>query len=139
MSVPIGVQHTNGDLVLNPSPAYVMDHGDAILFIAEDDDSYVFASSPHVAVVGVPVTTPEPPPLVEKVLLTGWRRDIRDPIVLLDTMLAPGSEVLAMCPTLRHFSCDDFLLVLCRYTYWLMLQLKSGMKRCWRMGSISRH
>jgi hypothetical protein len=95
-AVPIGyvtVDEKGGSHVeLNPNKSHIMDVGENVIFIAEDDDTY----APEVPLSIQVSTTIEPIiPMgdPEKILFCGWRRDIRDMMLQLDSMLAPGSEL----------------------------------------------
>ncbi|XP_023633518.1 probable ion channel POLLUX isoform X4 [Capsella rubella] len=82
-AIPCGVKvAADGKIVLNPSDDYVLEAGDEILVIAEDDDTYAPGSLPE-----------DPPKYPEKILFCGWRRDIDDMIKVLEALLAPGSEL----------------------------------------------
>jgi hypothetical protein len=77
---------------LNPPGDYIMQYGDKILVLAEDNDTYEYGPSND------PVKTPVPefklpPPLPEKILLCGWRRDFDDLITELDKWVPPGSTL----------------------------------------------
>ena len=93
-AIPLGYKNSNsGTIELNPSKHHIMKPGEELIVIAEDDDTY----------------KPEPPwretglcPLPlweeteqqpEKILFTGWRRDVRDMLLHLDSLVAPGSEL----------------------------------------------
>ncbi|KAF2561357.1 hypothetical protein F2Q70_00015293 [Brassica cretica] len=82
-AIPCGVKvAVDGKIVLNPSDNYVLEEGDEIVVIAEDDDTYAPGSLPE-----------NPPKYPEKILFCGWRRDIDDMIKVLEALLAPGSEL----------------------------------------------
>ena len=92
MAIPIGYSDDSGHVELNPRKDYVMKKGQALIVIAEDDDTYEPQDIVEVDVELVPEPVPElgDP---EKILFCGWRRDVRDMMLLLDTMVAPGSEL----------------------------------------------
>ncbi|KAJ4909968.1 putative ion channel POLLUX [Raphanus sativus] len=92
-AIPCGVKvAVDGKIVLNPSDDYVLEEGDEILVIAEDDDTYAPGSLPEVRKCHFP-KMPNPPKYPEKILFCGWRRDIDDMIKVLEALLAPGSEL----------------------------------------------
>jgi hypothetical protein len=95
-AVPIGyvrIDEKGGSHVeLNPNKSHIMNVGENVIFIAEDDDTY----APEVP-LDIQVTTTIEPIIPmgdpEMILFCGWRRDIRDMMLQLDSMLAPGSEL----------------------------------------------
>ncbi|KAK9904600.1 hypothetical protein M0R45_000564 [Rubus argutus] len=93
-AIPCGVKVASlgGKIILNPDDSYVLQEGDEVLVIAEDDDTYAPATLPTVkeATFIQIARTPRKP---QKILLCGWRRDIDDMLVVLDAFLAPGSEL----------------------------------------------
>merc|ERR1719310_1335170 len=85
-------------IILNPLGLDVLEEGDSLLFIAEDDDTY----SPYNAdgsLADFSCFTGhcpdfEPPPVPPtKTLLIGWRRDIQDMVMELDKWVEPGSQL----------------------------------------------
>ncbi|KAJ4723766.1 Ion channel CASTOR [Melia azedarach] len=93
-AIPCGVKVAScgGKIILNPDDSYILQEGDEILVIAEDDDSYAPATLPTVKEASfIHIARPARKP--QKILLCGWRRDIDDMIVVLDAFLAPGSEL----------------------------------------------
>ncbi|PTQ28100.1 hypothetical protein MARPO_0173s0003 [Marchantia polymorpha] len=93
-AIPCGVKVAadRGKIVLNPEDDYVMAEGDELLVIAEDDDTYCPAEVPKIRKGSLPRVV-SPPKLPEKILFCGWRRDIDDMILVLDSFLASGSEL----------------------------------------------
>ncbi|KDO16036.1 hypothetical protein SPRG_18429, partial [Saprolegnia parasitica CBS 223.65] len=92
-AIPIGVETTDGDIVIKPDKGRSMRAGEKIIFLAEDNDSYKVRETP----IEIP-SCPDYPLVVterhiEKILMCGWRRDIRDMIKLIDDVAMPGSEV----------------------------------------------
>ncbi|EIE23062.1 hypothetical protein COCSUDRAFT_584, partial [Coccomyxa subellipsoidea C-169] len=92
-AVPFGIRNASG-LLINPEDNYIMQPGDHVIVIAQDDDSY--------APLKEPAAAPQPgdacPPGVsrrapERVLFCGWRRDMHDMIAVLDAFVYPGSEL----------------------------------------------
>ncbi|XP_010256271.1 PREDICTED: probable ion channel POLLUX [Nelumbo nucifera] len=93
-AVPCGVKvaASGGKIVLNPNDDYVLEEGDEVLVIAEDDDTYSPGSLPEVHKGDFPdLYSPSKYP--EKILFCGWRRDIDDMIRVLEAFLARGSEL----------------------------------------------
>jgi len=80
-AVPIGVKH-DGIVILNPPDDQVIEEGDEILVLAEDDDSYKVndGSRRQPAVGTLPVIIPSKEDKPETLLFCGWRRDMADMI-----------------------------------------------------------
>ncbi|KAK9950921.1 hypothetical protein M0R45_006386 [Rubus argutus] len=93
-AIPCGVKVASlgGKIILNPDDSYVLQEGDEVLVIAEDDDTYAPATLPTVWRGSLPKDF-FVPKSAEKILLCGWRRDMEDMIMVLDAFLAPGSEL----------------------------------------------
>ncbi|XP_034685055.1 ion channel CASTOR-like isoform X3 [Vitis riparia] len=93
-AIPCGIKAAayGGKIILNPDDSYVLQEGDEVLVIAEDDDTYAPATLPMVKEASfIHIARPARKP--QKILLCGWRRDIDDMIVVLDAFLANGSEL----------------------------------------------
>ncbi|CAK4086154.1 unnamed protein product [Aphanomyces euteiches] len=96
-AIPIGIEKKDGEIEIKPPPDRLIEAGESIVFLAEDNDTYKAAETP---IVIPPV--PDHPPVtserqLEKILMCGWRRDIRDMIKLLDELVLHGSEVHLLC------------------------------------------
>ncbi|CAJ2649227.1 unnamed protein product [Trifolium pratense] len=93
-AIPCGVKVAadGGKIVINPDDNYVLRDDDEVLVIAEDDDTYAPGPLPEVRKGYFPRIR-DPPKYPEKILFCGWRRDIDDMIMVLEAMLAPGSEL----------------------------------------------
>ena len=99
-AIPIGVatKTSSGSMhvQLNPPGHRNIGLSEAIIVIAEDDDSYcplekpVSGISPEALSLPMIDNSKRKP---EKILMTGWRRDIDDIIVLLDELVCAGSEL----------------------------------------------
>ncbi|XP_058094304.1 probable ion channel CASTOR isoform X5 [Magnolia sinica] len=93
-AIPCGIKvaSSRGKIILNPDDSYVLQEGDEVLVIAEDDDSYSPTTLPMVWRGFLPkdFIVPKSP---ERILFCGWRRDMEDMIMVLDAFLAPGSEL----------------------------------------------
>jgi len=97
-------------IFLNPSGTTIVEDGDKLLFIAEDNDTYQ-PGQLHLT------SCAEPPALIEEVeiptrtLLVGWRRDMQDMIMEVDKWVAPGSylAILAEAPDIpaRHAELEN--------------------------------
>ncbi|XP_020531993.1 probable ion channel CASTOR isoform X4 [Amborella trichopoda] len=86
------VASNGGKIFLNPYDGYVLQEGDEVLVIAEDDDTYAPTTLPQVWRGSLPKDF-SAPKLPERILYCGWRRDMEDMIMVLDAFLAPGSEL----------------------------------------------
>lgn len=91
-AVPIGVITTDGDVVLKPSPGRKFKPGERLVVIAADDDSYNVCRPFQIRARELPPTSKDVPK-TEMILVCGWRRDIRDMVLILETTLVAGSEV----------------------------------------------
>lgn len=92
-------------LMVNPPDSYVLQVGDEVLVVAEDDDSYSAACRSEVAsdLSAPPRGFPPPewtPPTKgeENILLCGWRRDLLDMILEVDKYVSPGCVVTVLAP-----------------------------------------
>ncbi|PSS34839.1 Ion channel CASTOR like [Actinidia chinensis var. chinensis] len=93
-AIPCGVKSASygGKIILNPDESYVLQEGDEILVIAEDDDTYSPSTLPMVWRGNLPKDFIVPK-AAERILFCGWRRDMEDMIMVLDASLAPESEL----------------------------------------------
>lgn len=93
-AIPCGIKVASygGKIILNPDDSYVMQEGDEVLVIAEDDDTYAPASLPKVWRGSLPKDFVFPRS-AERILFCGWRRDMEDMIMVLDASLAHNSEL----------------------------------------------
>ncbi|XP_060208767.1 ion channel CASTOR-like isoform X3 [Lycium barbarum] len=93
-AIPCGIKvaSSGGKIILNPDDSYVLQEGDEVLVIAEDDDSYAPAALPMVQRGNLPKNLIIPK-TTERILFCGWRRDMEDMILVLDAFLAHGSEL----------------------------------------------
>ncbi|KAF9618671.1 hypothetical protein IFM89_002366 [Coptis chinensis] len=82
-AIPCGVKVSSygGKIILNPDDSYVLQEGDEVLVIAEDDNTYAPMPLPMVKEASfIDIARPARKP--QKILLSGWRRDIDDMIVV---------------------------------------------------------
>lgn len=84
-------------LVLNPPDDYVLQPGDELLVIAEDDNSYELPSG--ALAEALPAHVPQPrkaaPQQPQQLLIVGWRRDLPAMLQNLAEIVAAGSVVRA--------------------------------------------
>ncbi|XXG89396.1 hypothetical protein AAC387_Pa12g1403 [Persea americana] len=112
-AIPCGIKvaASGGKIILNPDDSYILQEGDEVLVIAEDDDSYFPTALPMVkeaSFIDIARPTRKPQKILlcgwrrdiddmivspERILFCGWRRDMEDMIMVLDAFLAPGSEL----------------------------------------------
>jgi len=91
IGIKLGTPRQGGEyIILNPPGTDVIEEGDSLLFIAEDDDSYA-PGELKLTNCGSPPDFELPPRPATKNLLIGWRRDIQDMIFELDDWVVPGS------------------------------------------------
>ncbi|XP_017224760.2 ion channel CASTOR-like isoform X1 [Daucus carota subsp. sativus] len=93
-AIPCGVKAAShfGKIILNPEDSYILQEGDEVLVIAEDDDTYSPTKFPTVRRGNLPKDFIEAES-EERILFCGWRRDMEDMIMVLDAFLAPNSEL----------------------------------------------
>ncbi|KAL3620823.1 putative ion channel sym8 [Castilleja foliolosa] len=93
-AIPCGVKVSaeGGKIRINPDDKYVLQEGDEILVIAEDDDTYAPGPLPKIR-KGLSPRITNPPKFPENILFCGWRRDIHDMIMVLEAFLSMGSEL----------------------------------------------
>jgi len=102
-AVPIGIKSmASGKVVLNPPDDYQIRDGDKVLVIAEDNDTYTyqepFQVSREFALPKLEEMQKERRcERKERVLFVGWRRDIEDMIIVLDSFVGEGSELWIFC------------------------------------------
>ncbi|GKV36186.1 hypothetical protein SLEP1_g44344 [Rubroshorea leprosula] len=117
-AVPCGIKVASsrgGKIILNPHDSYVLQEGDEVLVIAEDDDSYAPAALPLVKEASFirSVRLARKP---QKILLCGWRRDIDDMIVVWrgnlpkDFIVPKSTERILLCGWRRDI--EDMIMVL---------------------------
>jgi K+/H+ antiporter YhaU regulatory subunit KhtT len=86
------------NILLNPSLSTVLNKGDGVIVIAEDNDSYspskekFTVNQKRIQKIAKKYNKPVLQP--EKMLFIGWRRDVDDMVLELDSYVAPGSELM---------------------------------------------
>ncbi|KAH7572981.1 hypothetical protein JRO89_XS03G0045700 [Xanthoceras sorbifolium] len=116
-AIPCGVKVAScgGKIILNPDDSYILQEGDEILVIAEDDDSYAPASLPMVKEASF-VNIARPARMAQRILFVGWRRDIDDMIVVWrgnlprDFIVPKSEEKILFCGWRRDM--EDMIMVL---------------------------
>ncbi|KAF4355940.1 hypothetical protein F8388_025943 [Cannabis sativa] len=116
-AIPCGVKvaSLDGKIILNPDDSYVLQEGDEVLVIAEDDDTYAPAALPMVKEASF-IHTSRPARKPQKILLCGWRRDIDDMIVVWrgslprDFIVPTKEEKILFCGWRRDM--EDMIMVL---------------------------
>lgn len=92
-AVPVGVKKINGEITLIPNGRYIIGKDDAILVLAEDDDTYCVNNNKMKLKCGKVPKRSIPEQRQEKLLFCGWRRDMADMITQLDGYVRSGSEL----------------------------------------------
>jgi hypothetical protein len=93
----IGLSRADGTVVVGPDPAVVVDAGDRVIGIAEDDSTFVLDRSPVAWTPGEQRPVAEERP-VERTLIVGW--SALGPLVAqeIENHVAPGSELHVLVP-----------------------------------------
>ena len=92
-AIPIGYKTPEGIVDLNPSKSHIMKPGEELIVIAEDDDTYKPEDAWQETNLGPTPKWTEREKTPEKILFTGWRRDVRDMLLHLDSLVSPNSEL----------------------------------------------
>jgi ion channel POLLUX/CASTOR len=100
-AIPLGIKRRNGEVLIAPEIDVMLQRGDQIMVLAEDDDTYK-ACPPVDIDAGELPTVASKAPVSERILMCGWRRDIRDMIQLLDSLVLPGTELHMLCEEPCH-------------------------------------
>uniref|UniRef100_A0A6N2M0C1 RCK N-terminal domain-containing protein n=1 Tax=Salix viminalis TaxID=40686 RepID=A0A6N2M0C1_SALVM len=116
-AIPCGIKVASrgGKIILNPEDSYVLQEGDEVLVIAEDDNTYAPAALPTVKEASF-MHIAQPARMPQKILLCGWRRDIDDMIVVWrgslpeDSIVPKPAERILFCGWRRDM--EDMIMVL---------------------------
>jgi hypothetical protein len=95
-AVPIGVKTAGGDVLLVPDKDYVMQEGDGLVVLAEDDDAYSYWKIPPWAATLNPGKLPEyepPPARKDRILVCGAGENLKPLLKKLPLMFDRGTEV----------------------------------------------
>merc|ERR1711959_674658 len=102
-AVPFGIHLATplpGDnltrILVNPSGDHIVEEGDEIIVIAEDDDSY-YPGPGHFSDPGPLPNAEEAPDSAVNLMLIGFRSDLDDPIAEVDKWVQPGSALMLFC------------------------------------------
>jgi ion channel POLLUX/CASTOR len=96
-SAVIGLYHTNGEVTINPSMDKIIESGDKIIAISEDDDTIVLSGKTKFeleleTIMNRSAKNQE----TEKTLILGWNQKGTSIIRELDNYVSKGSEVLVV-------------------------------------------
>jgi len=95
-AIPIGVKTAGGDVFLVPDKDYVMQEGDGLVVLAEDDDAYSYWKIPPWAATFNPGKLPEyepPPARKDRILVCGAGENLKELLKKLPLMFDRGTEV----------------------------------------------
>merc|ERR1711970_139129 len=96
IGIKLGTPREDGAyIILNPPGTDIIEEGDSLLFIAEDDDIYQ-PGELKLTNRGAPPDFEEPAKPCTKTMLIGWRRDIQDMVFELDKWVEPGSQLVML-------------------------------------------
>jgi len=93
---------TGRRIFLNPPGDTLIQSGDQLIFIAEDNDTYTCAESVRLTSPGKPPDVKEDAKSGTRMLLIGWRRDMHEMVIEVDKWSQPGSALTILC----DFPCD---------------------------------
>ena len=94
-AVPLGIK-TNGRVVINPPDSTLLQDGDEVVVLAEDDDTYSAADAPFPCSEEAAPSPAASRDQAEEILFCGWRRDMHYIILALDNMVPSGSTLHIM-------------------------------------------
>lgn len=105
-STVMGIRKANGRIEMNPAMDAVIEGGDALFAISEDDDTILLTEMPSGSVKNnlIQSDTGREVPQPEKVLILGWNRSAKTILRELDAYVAPKSRatVVAEGPRLKR-------------------------------------
>ncbi|MFJ7995585.1 potassium transporter TrkA [Streptomyces sp. NPDC096310] len=96
--IPIGLQREDGEIRVNPPMDTVIERGDRLLLIAEDDLLIERAAVPPTIVRSAITTAEAPEPSPDRTLIIGWNPRAAEIVSLLDRLVQPGSVVDIAAP-----------------------------------------
>ncbi len=96
-STVIGIQTIQGEIQLNPPGQTVLQPGERLIVISEDDDTICLTNSGHRAVDAQAIQPAKPITLkAEHTLILGWNDQVKNIIRQLDQYVALGSTVTVL-------------------------------------------
>ena len=105
-AIPLGILDADGTCVLNPPAHRQLAPGDSLVVLAEDDDSYEPREAAAAAAAQAALTPADAACFIragaktagpETFLFFGWRRDFPAICLLLNRLVASGSELHCVC------------------------------------------
>ncbi|WP_058043229.1 CASTOR/POLLUX-related putative ion channel [Streptomyces roseifaciens] len=120
LGIPIGLRRPGGEVLVNPPMDTVIQDGDSVAVVAEDDLLIRLADTCAPVVRTAISCLPGPPPAPDRTLLIGWNSRAPKIVSLLDQFVRPGSVLDIAAPrwpvealgtprenlTVRHRPCD---------------------------------
>lgn len=100
-ATPLGIKRKSGEVLIFPDFGTVVEKGDQIMVLAEDDDTYKACEPANIDEGPLSISPPKTE-RNERILMCGWRRDIRDMIQLLDCLVGRGTELHMVCEEPPH-------------------------------------
>lgn len=97
-SAVFGLMRANGEALVNPPMETVIEAGDQVIAVSEDDDTLVMGSiPPPMPDERLIIDGARPTPAPERTLVLGW--NVKGEAILreLDNFVAPGSEIVVVC------------------------------------------
>eukprot|EP01052_Picozoa_sp_SAG31_P029963 SAG31_NODE_3030_length_4767_cov_3.085904_3_plen_554_part_00 len=96
-AVPIGIKSKHTGVHLNPSDEYVLEEGDELVVLADDDDTYSSACNEFEHSTDPPPRTDGDEKGGETLLFCGWRRDMSHIVMALDQMVPKNTNLHILC------------------------------------------
>jgi voltage-gated potassium channel Kch len=96
-SAVMGLYHSNGDVSINPSMGKIIEKGDKIIAISEDDDTINLSTKTQFDIaVGSIMKEAQRQQKKERTLILGWNQKGNSIIRELDNYVSMGSEILVV-------------------------------------------
>jgi voltage-gated potassium channel Kch len=93
LGVPVGVRRTDDSIILNPRPDCLIEAGDELIVLAEDDTLIRLAQTPAKLVEHAIAPQSPHPPTPSRTLMIGWNKRAPQILDLLDAFAYAGSEL----------------------------------------------